>query len=1441
MSKARTTLTRRLRNAMGSFVAVFYILGQVLLPVVAAQPVLAQSDSGAGVTAAKTTGDKKHKDGKDKINICHATGSTSNPYVLLKVDKNTADGDTGNNANQADHYAEHNGPLFTDGADDWGDIIPPIEDAHNGLNWTAAGQEIYNNDCDIPSPPVEVPQFSCKVDNIVWQALDNLDDLKDNNVRKAHTLYKQANGGRTVIDTGLSFLPGKVTIDKYVSWDGYKGREHSTQPHEQWAVRFVKNGSIVATSPLTQDLADKVVSDTKMGSLGQFNLPNGADKVLLVHVSEVTGAKGPNSVVPVALCLDYEPAPQNGNITVVKEVRNNDGGDAKVEDFNLYVNGNKVDSGETGAYQPGTYTVSEDQLSGYRLTSISCWDVTKINALLKRNRLRDEDNNRRTFTFTLEPEQKVYCRLINNDIKPSLTVVKRVINDNGGSLLAADFGVSVNGHSLGVPDATNNDGTIAKWKLKQAKANKVYKISEMKKPGYTLESIRCVDTKTDQPVPFPVILDEGQRVVCVLTNNDQPATLTVIKDVDNSWGGGLSGDDFNLYVGDTQVGNGQANEFDAGTYSVSEDQQQGYVLADILGDCFNDDGDISIKLEVGRVYTCVLENKDQPAQLKVKKFTLPAHSATDFDFEAVSDALNGAPERDYNFTLDTSNTDGDGYHSVSPWFDINAGSATVTETVPNGWYSASICRVFSPEDVLPDGGSLVDYIKDLVTGASYGKNLFVDFGQGEVDVSNINNGDKVLCAFVNVELPTVTVTKYHDQNQNGAWDEGEPTLPGWTFDLETCGFNIGILSNFDNSSDVNGDTDCYLPLKDGESMLPFYQQTLTETTGDNGQAVFGDNEVVFPFFTYRLSERVQEGWNLLNLECVYPSDLSLGGTLESYNSYLIRTLPGEDIQCTAGNYRDARLLIEKTNDTVDAVVPGTTVNYTITVTNPEDSGVVFNAEVGDVLPDNFTFNNAVSVISTVRGDITGSVSYSYTDGVGEWQIGNLAVGEVVTITYSVTVGADVSPGSYDNIAYVTGDRCLSYNRDDYDYDYDYDYIVPSRGLDLIQIDRGNNNVDFECAETQAIVGEDASPEVEDDVFAESTVKVAAVLAVSQTFVLGASTLANTGVPAILSPLAGMAVIFGALSVSGAGGRRFRRWLQKLLALPKSLLLALVFTLAIGGRALAAPPVWQLSVVDLQDVVRTDKVIVDYQIASIDSDANFSVTLDSDGPGSNDAMLGPTAGMGSHNGSFELSLPVDGEYKITVTADTGGDTKQFTQTVTRDATPPAAPDYQGSTRSGNAYTLKFSVSDPDAVKVLVYASTSKQFTADSNTLVATLNASDTSYVFNAPDSSQYYFAIQTQDAAGNVSPLVGDKETIASAGTGATATAGNGQVGATAATDSQAASNDQGEAQGATDTNEQAESSTSTNNSALTTVLVVVLAIAALYYVFGYRPGESKDQ
>jgi len=114
-----------------------------------------KQDDDVGTTPGKGHG------GEHKVTLCHATHSSTNPYVMITVD---------HHAVTIAGHGDHDGPVHTPTMDRrirWGDVIPPFDlggDAvYAGMNWTAEGQAIYSNDCNVPSdagttvPPTTIP------------------------------------------------------------------------------------------------------------------------------------------------------------------------------------------------------------------------------------------------------------------------------------------------------------------------------------------------------------------------------------------------------------------------------------------------------------------------------------------------------------------------------------------------------------------------------------------------------------------------------------------------------------------------------------------------------------------------------------------------------------------------------------------------------------------------------------------------------------------------------------------------------------------------------------------------------------------------------------------------------------------------------------------------------------------------------------------------------------------------------------------------------------------------------------------------------------------------------------------------------------------------------------------------------------------------------------
>jgi hypothetical protein len=96
-----------------------------------------------------------------KVTVCHATSSESHPYNKITPDISSSGPVDGGHAGHGGDGVWYNGAKG-DGFE-WGDIIPPYvagDFTYAGLNWTEAGQAIWNNDCKLQGEVVEpTPSF----------------------------------------------------------------------------------------------------------------------------------------------------------------------------------------------------------------------------------------------------------------------------------------------------------------------------------------------------------------------------------------------------------------------------------------------------------------------------------------------------------------------------------------------------------------------------------------------------------------------------------------------------------------------------------------------------------------------------------------------------------------------------------------------------------------------------------------------------------------------------------------------------------------------------------------------------------------------------------------------------------------------------------------------------------------------------------------------------------------------------------------------------------------------------------------------------------------------------------------------------------------------------------------------------------------------------------
>ena len=218
-----------------------------------------------------------------------------------------------------------------------------------------------------------------------------------------------------------------------------------------------------------------------------------------------------------------------------KVVTNDNGGTASDQDFTLTANGTDandlsgktpVDSGDT--LQADTWALSETNLAGYAASVWVCVGGTQSGS-----------------NITVGIGGEATCTITNDDIAPKLTLVKTVINDNGGTKVVIDFPLFINGVAA-----------VSGTAYPQA-ANILLTATETNQAGYAASvwGGACAANGTITLLP-------GDDKTCSITNDDIAPKLTLVKTVINDNGGIQVASDFPLFI--NGCGGGERHGVSAG-------------------------------------------------------------------------------------------------------------------------------------------------------------------------------------------------------------------------------------------------------------------------------------------------------------------------------------------------------------------------------------------------------------------------------------------------------------------------------------------------------------------------------------------------------------------------------------------------------------------------------------------------------------------------------------------------------------------------------------------------------------------------------------------------------------------------------------------------------------------------------------------------------------
>lgn len=576
----------------------------------------------------------------------------------------------------------------------------------------------------------------------------------------------------------------------------------------------------------------------------------------------------PNGGTAICTVKNNDLAP---NLTVIKRITNDDGGNETVDAFEIKMNDNAlsfgagVPSGDTTTYTSNptvvantAYTLSEKDLSGYIEGTWSCKTVA---------------GEPIAHPVTLSEGQNVICEITNNDIAPSITLIKDVVNNNGGTAGVNSFGLSVGGTG------------VASGQVYPVKANVSYAINEAGLIGYEFVSISgdgCPVNLGDT-----IVLNEGENITCTIKNDDKPGKLTVIKYVVNDDGGNLKPDDFTINVsGDSPspasfLGSdtGTLVTLNAGNYNVTENLIDGYVP--------NYSSDCAGTIAIGESKTCTITNEDQAPKLTLVKTVVNDNGGTkkiaDFPlFVGVTPVTSGVATTltsNVEYTVSEINLIG---YSASAWSGDCSADGKITLNPGDN----KICYITN-DDIQP---KLT--VTKVVDNSAYGDLDVVDFplfvGTTSV-VSGVQNGFNVGDYIVSeTNKPGYSAVISGDCDLSG-----NVTLnPG---DVKSC-----TITNTDNLGKIIIEKQT---LPDGDAQLFTFNGEISGQIADGGTL----EKIVTPG-NYNVSETVPSGWDLTSVTC---NDANSGASVAVSATANINVEANETVKCIFTNTKRSSITIVK--------------------------------------------------------------------------------------------------------------------------------------------------------------------------------------------------------------------------------------------------------------------------------------------------------------------------------------------------------------------------------------------------------------------------------------------------------------------------------------------------------------------------------------------------
>jgi len=427
-----------------------------------------------------------------------------------------------------------------------------------------------------------------------------------------------------------------------------------------------------------------------------------------------------------------------------------------------------------------------------------------------------------------------------------------------------------------------------------------YSVAETVPAGWDLTSVDCV---SDQLNPVPdetaISLASGETVTCTFNNRKEGRIIVEKQTLPD---GDPATFDFTGDLAGT-IGDGGTLEMDVdpGQYSTTEAVPAGWNLTSIVCDDDDSSGDLgtataTFEVAAGETVKCIFTNTKN-GKIIVEKQTLPDGDPATFDF-----------------TGEIVTTLGDGQTDMK---EVEPGSYSITETVPDGWNLTDI----SCDDDDSSGDLGTDTASYEVAPGETVTCVFTNTKDGKIIVEKqtLPDGDPALFTFSGDLAGSIGDGGTLMQSVSpGSYASTETVPAGWDLISIVCddgnSSGAGATANF-NVEPGETVTCVFTNRKDGKIIV------MKETIPDGDPTLFtfggaligdiGDGGMLMAEVDpgqYVVTEVVPDLWDLTSIAC---TDGDSGGVLATASA-TYNVDPGEIVTCVFTNTKRGMAMVNKT-------------------------------------------------------------------------------------------------------------------------------------------------------------------------------------------------------------------------------------------------------------------------------------------------------------------------------------------------------------------------------------------------------------------------------------------------------------------------------------------------------------------------------------------------